>query len=660
MATIIVDLDSSKKEIYLTGDITALVNNRFAWRYVKDYLHPIIEEDRIIIPFGEEEAVTRLEKVNSLLIKYGFSEKQSDDAEQVLADFFQEEQNFINFSKKALQIRNNHCDSAEFSEFTTSVSQHLSERSLYPLQLLSAYHLAFSQNACNFSVPGAGKTSIVYGAYAYLKNLPIENEKHVDCLLVIGPLSSFGPWEQEYEDCFGKKPTSQRLVGGVSKEEKQRYLRSSYISELTLISYDSTRSLLDELGFFLRNNRVMVVLDEAHKIKNASGGVTAEAVLGLARFCKARVVLTGTPAPNGYEDMYNMFKFIWPTKNVIGFNLNQLRDITDKGDKARVERLIENISPFFIRIKKSDLGIPDPVVHPPIGVEMGEHQRKIYDFVEHKYVEEMIKDGDTHSSDFKALLNQARLIRLIQAASNPAMLQMPLQDYIDEAEGLEGVLEINDEDVLKSISDYDKYEIPSKYVAAKSIIEKILAEKGKVIVWATFIYTIDSFADYLKANGIACEKLYGAVPVETGYEEDNSESDVITREKIIREFHKDTCPYSVIIANPFAVAESISLHKVCHNAIYLERSFNAAHFVQSKDRIHRYGLPSDTITNYYYLLSNQSIDETIDSRLKLKENRMIEIMESMPIPLFDNIKEDEGDDDIKALIDDYVKRTKKY
>jgi hypothetical protein len=59
---------------------------------------------------------------------------------------------------------------------------------------------------------------------------------------------------------------------------------------------------------------------------------------------------------------------------------------------------------------------------------------------------------------------------------------------------------------------------------------------------------------------------------------------------------------NVIIANPFAVAESILLHKACHNAIYLECSFNAAHFMQSNDRIHRYGLGEDVLTNYYYLL----------------------------------------------------------
>ncbi len=87
-------------------------------------------------------------------------------------DFYKEEEKFSEFSEKAFDIRNNKCVFEEFKSFSDSVAIRLPNRSLYPLQLLSAYHLAFAQNACNFSVPGAGKTSIVYGAYAYLKHLP--------------------------------------------------------------------------------------------------------------------------------------------------------------------------------------------------------------------------------------------------------------------------------------------------------------------------------------------------------------------------------------------------------------------------------------------------------------------------------------------------------
>ena len=59
------------------------------------------------------------------------------------------------------------------------------------------------------------------------------------------------------------------------------------------------------------------------------------------------------------------------------------------------------------------------------------------------------------------------------------------------------------------------------------------------------------------------------------------------------------------------------------------------------------------------MLSRDSVDETIDIRLSEKEQRMTEIMERMPIPLFNNISDDLGDEDIKALIRDYVRRTKK-
>ena len=70
-------------------------------------------------------------------------------------------------------------------------------------------------------------------------------------------------------------------------------------------------------------------------------------------------------------------------------------------------------------------------------------------------------------------------------------------------------------------------------------------------------------------------------------------------------------------------------------------------------------MPEDTITTYYYLISENSIDETINSRLQLKEKRLNQIMESMPIPLFDNNLEEGGIDDIKAIIYDYAQRAKK-
>ena len=77
--------------------------------------------------------------------------------------------------------------------------------------------MAFAQNSCNFAVPGAGKTSIVYAAYSYLKSLPATDKKHVDNLLVVGPLSSFQPWKEEYKACFGYEPEVFSLSGNPDK-----------------------------------------------------------------------------------------------------------------------------------------------------------------------------------------------------------------------------------------------------------------------------------------------------------------------------------------------------------------------------------------------------------------------------------------------------------
>ena len=128
--------------------------------------------------------------------------------------------------------------------------------------------------------------------------------------------------------------------------------------------------------------------------------------------------------------------------------------------------------------------------------------------------------------------------------------------------------------------------------------------------------------------------------------------------KIIDKFHEVDCPYKVIIANPFAVGESISLHQACHNAIYLERNFNAAMYMQSKDRIHRYGLNDDDVINYHFLLTKDTIDEIIHRRLIEKENRMLDITEKEEIPLLGMNMDESNDDenDIQSIMKYYYEK----
>ncbi|OJU09165.1 MAG: helicase SNF2 [Clostridiales bacterium 43-6] len=653
MGILHIDSNTADNRLIVTGDVGQILESRRAARFLKDNTDYILSDSVIYISITD----SLNKSIDRVRTAAGYAKcdvEISGEANEGIQSYIEEESKFAEFSSKAMDIRNNHCNVSEFQAFQDALVANMPTRTLYNLQMLSAYHLAFSQNACNFSVPGAGKTSIVFGAYTYLKNLPDDHPRKVDRLLIIGPINAFGPWELEYEECFGVKPTSKRLTGKLQIDHKKQYFYENNPAELTLISYASVMSLTQELLFFLKKHKVMVVLDEAHKIKNTNGGIIAQSIMELAQDCKARVVLTGTPAPNGYEDLYNLFKFIWPTKEIVRFHIGQLKDMSRTPNDPRVDSLLNSISPFFIRIRKSDLGIPPAVNNPPMVVEMGETQRRIYDYIERKYIFDIANSRDQR---FQNELVRARLIRLMQASTNPALLRQPLSEFAD-VEDVDFDTVQDDTKMLNEILRYAEAEVPAKYIAVKDILREIIGRGEKAIVWACYIKNIEMLRDYLASNDIDSRILYGATPVAgDGISEDDDEYS-ITREAIVKEFHKDDCPYKVIIANPFAVAESISLHKACHNAIYLERSFNAAHFLQSKDRIHRYGLSDDVVTNYYYLLSAESVDLTIHERLAEKERRLLEIIESMPIPLFDNNLDDGGDDDIKAVLRDYARRTK--
>lgn len=613
------------------------------------------------ITFREETKIKTLQEIQSLLNKYNYTFQFTENTQKELKSFSKEEENFETFSENARAIRNN-----EFNENQSLVSQFddfqkvlktILKRPLYPLQLLSSFHMAFAQNSCNFAVPGAGKTSIVYGAYAYLKSLPKEDPRHVDRLLVVGPLSSFAPWENEFFECFGYKTNSFRMSGNndISVKQKLEHLYSPNSPELTLIFHGGVDRFQNDLIDFLKRNKTMVVVDEAHRIKNPEG-IWGRSVTEISKEAVSRVALTGTPVPNGYQDIFNLYKFIYPFKfkEIIKFHYHNLEDITDNSrpDSQRVQELKDNISPYFIRIKKSDLKLP-PVEEKYILTEMDSHQREIYDFIEAQYLPDFKVNN---SATVKDILNRARLIRLRQASTNPSLLSKTLRDSLENNE-LNGEFDpnaiftadtdefINDSEFFSKIINYHSFETPNKFKSILSLLlEEIFPYNGKVIIWTIFIQNAKELTNYLTQNNIKSKLLIGEIPQDE-------------REKTIKAFNDPSnIDFNVIIANPFSVAESISLHKGCHNAIYLERDYNCSNFLQSKDRIHRVGLDENQLTKYFYILSKDSIDEVINDRLRLKIERM-EQMINDDIPLFQRIDNNDETDIINDLISNYARRT---
>ncbi len=655
-----IDVNIVDNLFIINGDTESLLQNKRLLISIKR-LNYFIESNSVFIPFRDETQIKTLQEIQGLLGKYNYDFQFTENIQEELQAFSKEEENFEVFSENARAIRDNEFKEnkslvIQFDNFQEVLKETLT-RKLYPLQLLSSFHMAFAQNSCNFAVPGAGKTSIVYGAYAFLKSLPKENPRHVDKLLVVGPLSSFAPWENEFSECFGYKPNSFRMSGDsdISVKQKLEHLYSPNSPELTLIFHGGVDRFQNDIIDFLKRNKTMVVVDEAHRIKNPEG-VWGKSVTEISKEAVSRVILTGTPVPNGYQDIFNLYKFIYPFKfkEILKFHYHNLEDMTNNNspESQRVQELKDNISPYFIRIKKKDLTLP-PIEEKYIPVEMDSHQREIYDFIESQYLPHF---KENNSATVKDILNRAKLIRLRQASTNPSLLSRTLRDSLENNE-LNGEFDpnaifttdtdefVNDSEFFNKIINYPAVETPKKFRSILSLlIEEIFPENGKVIIWTIFIQNAKELQSYLNQNGIESKLLIGEIPQEE-------------REETIKAFNNPlNNDFKVIIANPFSVAESISLHKGCHNAIYLERDYNCSNFIQSKDRIHRVGLEENQLTKYFYILSKDSIDEVINNRLRLKIERMEEIIND-DIPLFQRIDNNDETDIINDLISNYARRT---
>jgi len=243
-----------------------------------------------------------------------------------------------------------------------------------------------------------------------------------------------------------------------------------------------------------------------------------------------------------------------------------------------------------------------------------------------------------------ALINARRsVVRLLQAAVNPELVVESIEQDVDQHKAglLRAVLE----------------EGPSARVrAAAEFAQKLVEEGKKVLIWTIFTSTINQLKGLMEHLQPAL--IYGEIGL-------GDEADDDTRQGQIRRFKTDpNC--RVMIANPAAAAEGISLHMHCHDAIYVDRSYNATHYLQSIDRIHRLGLPNDVRTTIYVMQNRLpsgvgSIDLSVSRRLATKIRNMEQLLadpdlnelaldeESMPLAIEDSIMAADIDDLIAEL-----------
>jgi SNF2 family DNA or RNA helicase len=183
-----------------------------------------------------------------------------------------------------------------------------------------------------------------------------------------------------------------------------------------------------------------------------------------------------------------------------------------------------------------------------------------------------------------------------------------------------------------------------KVEKACQLARQLASKNQKTIIWSQFVQIVEDVAGQLQD--------LNALFIHGGVQTDEDEENIESREHKIRQFHDDP-KTMVLVANPAACAESISLHKVCHNAIYIDRNYNAAHYLQSEYRIHRIGLSPDQETYINILTCENSIDDSIERRLNSKINLMSTVLndKSLKIEPIKIIDEEGGftEEDVKDV-----------
>ena len=514
---------------------------------------------------------------------------------------------------KGRRIKEGNLDVGEANDFLSFLNQHV-PRKLKDHQYKAALHLLGVGNGANFSVPGSGKTTVVLSVFQRLREMDL-----IDALFVVGPPACFWPWRDEYKQTLGVAPTYEILAGGdVDQRRSKYYANIESVCDLYLTTFqtlhrdwEQVRTLFEQQGV-----RFFLVIDEAHYIKQLDGA-WATAALEVARYAERRCILTGTPFPNSYTDAFNLFDALWPEFPPISAKDKQkISFLSKRKDFGQASELLrESVGPFFYRVRKADLGLAPQVFNDPTRIQMNKYERRVYDLVLDKI---QVASQSDYFRDLNLLLRlrRGRMMRLRQCLSYTHLLGSGLDDYGEN-------LYEDDQSLAKIIHNYDELESPGKLEALITLISELRRDGEKVVIWSNFVKTLELIHKTVSELGYGAHLIYGATPLQKS----TDTSDEFTREKYIRDFVSRQSGIDILIANPAACAESISLHKTCSHAVYYDVSYNCAQYLQSLDRIHRVGGSEDKTSYYHFLQYDDTLDQDILENVRGKAERMSHVID---------------------------------
>jgi 3',5'-cyclic AMP phosphodiesterase CpdA len=556
------------------GEGSSSIWDRLQARAVAEAPESTVTERSIELPWPDVLRIVREYGTREMQQTLNFRFAPVGDAGRRVQQFSQE-------VRRARAARSRLTLAISEDEILQRLSQQGFKRELKAFQLRDLARLLSLPHGANFSVPGAGKTTVAFALHLLTR----QRDHH---FFVIGPKASFPAWQAVIDECLELEANAEAREPFTLLQGDDNAIQRALSSGATrfIISYDlmiRQRSLLS--SYFSRQS-VHLLLDEAHRMKAGTSSQRGSFLLTVANLPVRRDILTGTPMPNGTEDLASQLAFLWPGH---GLDLQIQRGVSPRAV----------LGSLYVRTTKSELGLRPPTRH-FTQIAMAPAQMALYSIVRDETLRQLVIAVGSGSSGPDYLGARRSVMRLLQLSANPILA---LNAITGDRVGI-------DSGLVDAVVD----EGPSPKMLAVAEHARQLASSGqKSVIWTIFTDTIRELERMLAdLNPVS---LYGAVP--TG-----DPDELTTREGRLRRFHRDPA-CQVIIANPAAAGEGISLHEVCHHALYLDRSYVSTHYLQSIDRIHRLGLPPDVETHIHIYQTKApvglgSIDMSVSRRLATK------------------------------------------
>ncbi len=427
---------------------------------------------------------------------------------------------------------------------------------------------------CLFDEQGTGKTYMGLGLVHFMIESGMASQ-----VLVFCPASMLGTWEQEFEKlCIltsrvrGKQLVLKAGENQLNIPSTARVVITNYRQAVTRENQLSNwATKLDRNG---APGKTIIILDESFIVKNEEAQASA-AIMAIRRACSYCLVLCGTPAPNRPDDIVHQINL-----SDLGAALGGYRSTEDQvEDLRRLSVLVEERAAFLRRLKKDVLASLPQKVFKVKRLVMSKRHRALYDRARSEFRDRLLQMGSqgVRRSYAGTLAGRARLIQLCS---------YPGADELPPAEN-------------------------SKFSALREIIDDVcVARDRKLIIWTSYLDSVSSISDFVSSMGLSVEVITGEVlPAD--------------RTATVMRFQNSDAP-RVLVCNPAAAGAGLTLTK-SSDAVYMSYPSQAAHFLQSLDRIHRRGQEAAE-TNFYFLVFGGTIEDRELARLYRKEETQAELL----------------------------------